>query len=290
MKKNTLLAFFIFLPLFIYSQQCPDPVLESHQYFCPGATNTLDDFDVTATGTLQWYVHSLPTRRSSDLDPIVNGVVYFVSQTNAPTCTESNLIPVVGYYSEMPRPDAKSNQYFCSSFNPTLDDFIVTATGTLTWYDDINQTTVLPGTTPLANNTTYYVSQQNALTCTESELTPVTAHLLNQHPTPIADSHQYFCAGATPTLDDFEVISPGNIEWTANPNHGVPLPGTTPIVDGTTYYVRTVGTGCQPSIRVSVTGHFTSMPDPIADSYQYFCSNSHQTLRDFAVDAIGTLT
>src|SRR5690625_7874563 len=131
MKKNTLLAFFIFLPLFIYSPQCPDPVLESHQCFCPAGTNTLDDFDVTATGTLQWYADATGTNPLSGTDPIVNGVVYFVSQTNAPTCTESNLIPVVGYYSEMPRPDAKSNQYFCSSLNPTLDYFFVKVTGTL---------------------------------------------------------------------------------------------------------------------------------------------------------------
>lgn len=55
---------------------------------------------------------------------------------------------------------------------------------------------------------------------------------------PVAEQKQYFCTGASITLDDLEVdpVS-GNLSWYDDETLNNSLPGTTPVVDGETYYV-----------------------------------------------------
>lgn len=55
---------------------------------------------------------------------------------------------------------------------------------------------------------------------------------------PVAETEQYFCTGSSITLDDLEVdpVS-GTLTWFEDSALTNTLPGTTPVVDGETYYV-----------------------------------------------------
>src|SRR5690554_4752185 len=81
---------------------------------------------------------------------------------------------------QCPDPVADGVQYFCTGSSQTLNDLTVTPAGTLTWYDDDIKTNTLPGTTPIVNGTTYYVSNTEG-GCTESDLVPITARLQSLH-------------------------------------------------------------------------------------------------------------
>src|SRR5690554_541903 len=81
---------------------------------------------------------------------------------------------------QCPDPVADGVQYFCTGSSQTLNDLTVTAAGTLTWYDDDIMTNTLPGTTPIVNGTTYYVSNTE-IGCAESDLVPITAYLQSTH-------------------------------------------------------------------------------------------------------------
>src|SRR5690554_7579088 len=90
---------------------------------------------------------------------------------------------------QCPDPVADGVQYFCTGSSPTLNDLAVTAAGTLTWYDDDIMTNTLPGTTPIVNGTTYYVSNTE-VGCTESDLDRKSTRLNSSH---VRISYAVFC-------------------------------------------------------------------------------------------------
>lgn len=73
-------------------------------------------------------------------------------------------------------PEAEVTQEF--NTGETLADLTVSAEGTLTWYADEDLIEVLDENTPLADETTYYVTQTNIIGC-ESEAAAVTVAFLS---------------------------------------------------------------------------------------------------------------
>lgn len=117
------------------------------------------------------------------------------------------------------------------------------------WYDDEFGGTLLGTGSPfitasLYETTSFWVESQNitgtGLTCSSPREEVVVVVLAPE--IPIGDSNQTFNPGET--LADLDVTGT-NLTWYANSNGTVVLPETTPLVDGTTYYVSQSDEDCE---------------------------------------------
>lgn len=309
MKKNTLIAFFIFLPLFIYSQQCPDPVVNSPQYFCAGGPQTLDDFTVTATGTLQWYADAGGLTPLPGTTPIVHGDTYYVSTEDPGVCTESNLVPVVGYlgayhldvspvscinlgehiYVIDPN-DVVTFELYDINGNPQNARWRRTGAanqyGAPMYIDN-------PPTLPLFNNpggfdTVYFAgADPNSVYTYEVQVLnptgPCPAETFNITILTGAWIYDDFCFGDTTTLDGLGI--PGsNISWYDDPAGNNNILGTTIIEGGTTYYAGLNDPNCADLLPVVV--EYKIEPPTASGSYFMFCTSA--TWASIGVPGMGT--
>ncbi|THD34259.1 MAG: hypothetical protein DI588_03690, partial [Flavobacterium johnsoniae] len=136
---------------------------------------------------------------------------------------------------EVVPPVAEEIQEFCSTANPTISNLAIQGTQ-VKWYASANATQELPANTTLVDGTTYYATQ-TVNGCESPERTLVIVILNDRLPVPQGAPLQEFEEGAT--IADL-VVTPANVIWYASYNDAVnntnPLPPTTPLVDGTTYY------------------------------------------------------
>lgn len=280
MKKITFLLFFIFLPVVLFSQQCPEPIADEVQYFCTGNTKTLNDLTVTtpAPGTvLTWYADAAGTTVLPGTTTIVNGTTYYVSNVDPgdptttpptpPACTESDLVPITVYIQSV-----HFDVSPVSCINLGNNVFLVDPADTVTInLLDINGAPVAGTWSPvgaplywnstLANphfnipwSTLYFgnadpnkkyvftVQTQNGTCPADTQtLTIFTgAYIYND-----------LCYGATTTLDDIGI--PGdNITWYSDAQGTVSIPETTVIEGGVTYYAGFGDPSCPDLLPVKV--------------------------------------
>ena len=102
-------------------------------------------------------------------------------------------------------------------------------------------------------------------------------------PAPVAKAHQLFAAEDYSTLEDIDVtvVDWAVLVWYVAEAGGNPLPLTTPLTDGDTYYAGAHSNGVD-SVRVPVTVH-DGVPAPEADSPQTFEDGA--TVADIEVTA-----
>lgn len=131
----------------------------------------------------------------------------------------------------------------------------------LRWYDA--QTggtllaTVLPGVpfTPSPTiTTTYYVTAARVGCPEESLRIPVEVTVISAGTPTTTDITQEFCSYTNPTLASLQV-NETNLAFYADASGGTTLPSTTPLADGTTYYVVLVDpvSGCESATRLAIT-------------------------------------
>lgn len=144
-----------------------------------------------------------------------NTVYYFfynwtVEVGSADICTSDREEVVVTVNPIPDAPIGDANQDFVEG--ETLDDLDVTATGTLTWYEDADGTIELPGSTVLEDGETYYVSQTVDL-C-ESPLLAITVNKILDisdfthasvkiYPNPAAD---FFYVQSDQSIDEIRIF------------------------------------------------------------------------------------
>ena len=85
-----------------------------------------------------------------------NGFTYYATQTI--NGCESDRNPVLVNIQNTAAPIGGANQTFCSTQNATLADISINGTNII-WYANNSSTTVLPNTTPLLDNTSYFATQ-----------------------------------------------------------------------------------------------------------------------------------
>ncbi len=172
-----------------------------------------------------------------------------------------------------------SPQNFCIQQNATLNNIAITGQN-IKWYDAAAAGTLLPNTTLLQNNTTYYASQ--SINGCESERVPVKINIQNTPP-PTGDANQPFCSGSNPTIASI-MVTGDLVKWYDTASNGTLLPTTTNLQDGKTYYVSQTVNNCE-SQRFAVTVSVKDTPlAPLELNSRAFCKSENATLNDIQID------
>jgi len=138
---------------------------------CAGTTATLI---ATSSSTINWYDSedgTIPIFTGSEFTTpeLFETTSYWVEASGSGECA-SERVEIVVMVHQTPAPVAVHVQEF--EEGETLADLEVEAEGTLTWYADGALTTELPETTPLVDDTTYWVTQ--TIDGCESQATDIT--------------------------------------------------------------------------------------------------------------------
>jgi len=139
-------------------------------------------------------------------------------------------------------------QTFCIQQNATINDIVISGQN-IKWYDAPTGGNLINGSTPLLDGATYYASQ-TINTC-ESARVPVLITIYTT-PAPTGTNLQTFCATQNATLNDV-VLTGTSINWYSSVSSISPLPLSTPLVDGVTYFASQTANGCESVGRLAVS-------------------------------------
>ena len=138
----------------IYTPQ--NPIESSVQTFCNSATIA----NLQATGTtIQWYsslIEKIPLLTTTAL---VNGSVYYASQTS--NGCESKRAEVTVQINKTVAPNAPEGQTFCLEKPATIADILIDNPNSLIWFDAASDGNILPQTTVLQNGEIVFVATYN---------------------------------------------------------------------------------------------------------------------------------
>jgi len=249
------------IPIIVNIQNTLPPTGNANQLFCSGQNPTIANIDITGS-LIKWY----DTSTNGNLIPITsniqNGKTYYASQT-INGCESQRLAINVSIGNTPNAPVEIYSHSYCKSENATLSNLQMTGQN-IKWYDTNISASVLPNTTLLENNKTYYASQ--TLGC-ESDRTPVLVQVYNTA-LPTGSTTKQFCIDENATLASIG-ISGINIKWYDASTNGNILPQTTLLQTGLYYATQTLN-NCE-SERLAVTVKIQDTQIPIADSPQKFC-------------------
>lgn len=155
-------------------------------------------------------------------------------------------------------------QIFCKSTNPTVANIQITGQN-IKWYNAAGN--LLPSTTALVNGQTYYASQ--TINGCESDKIAIQV-TVNETPKPTGNAVQDFCASANPTLASLVVTGTSLKFYDAAGNI---LPLTTPLVNGTVYYVTQTLNNCE-SEKLAITVTLSTNNVPANDYSATFCNST----------------
>lgn len=149
------------------------PTLTSPQNFCIQQNATLNSIVITGQN-IKWYDALTNGNLLLNSTALINGTTYYASQT-LNNC-ESNRVALTVNIQDTAVPNG-TNQSFCASQNATLNNIVVAGTN-INWYTTNTSTTILPSSTILANNVTYY-GTQTVNNCESVTRLPITITLIN---------------------------------------------------------------------------------------------------------------
>jgi hypothetical protein len=196
--------------------------------------------------------------------------------TNGVTCREYVTISV----NDLPEaPTGESVNYFinCDSFSPTLNDAIATLTGeNIKLYDAAVGGNLLDPNSNIVDGQVVYASQILDL-CESSDRLEVQLNLytLEMPVTAAPNNTVSFCNEQNLTILELAPAQTATDRlWYETATSTIPIPETTPLVDGVTYYVSNYNleTGCE-SDRLAMTVEINNPEAPTGDAVQSFCDN-----------------
>jgi gliding motility-associated-like protein/uncharacterized repeat protein (TIGR01451 family) len=135
----------------------PPTTANDTQTFCASNNPTVGDIQVNEANVI-WYNSSAGTTPLNDSDVLVDGQVYYASQTLNGCESVSRLAVTVNISNTPPPTTSNSSQEFCSVDNPTIADLQVNESN-VTWYDMATGGTAYNTTDALTDGFTYYASQ-----------------------------------------------------------------------------------------------------------------------------------
>ncbi len=237
------------------------PTGTTNQLFCTGQNPTIANLEITET-SIKWY--DAPTNGSllSKTTTLQDGKTYYASQT-INNCEGPRFGVTASIVNTPPIPTGNSEQSFCKKENKTLNDIQITGQN-IKWFDTYFSASVLPNTTLLENNRTYYVSQ--TIGC-ESDRIPILVHVYDT-PLPTGNNNQQFCIDELATIENLRITGSA-LKWYDAAVNGNILQETDLLHTGT-YYVSQTLNNCE-SERLPITVKIQDTQIPIADSPQQFC-------------------
>ncbi|WP_017495193.1 T9SS type B sorting domain-containing protein [Flavobacterium sp. WG21] len=245
------------------------PEADKDQYFCASLNPTINDLKPCAK-FINWYdskTATVPLERNLLLE---NGKTYYASYLE--NCSENERLSVT-IHLNIPTLPIITNSTFCKKDNPKLSQISILGSN-LKWYNSLLGGDLLPSTTLLKSNTTYYVSQQESTSKCESQRVAVTPILNGDIIIP--NSPQTFCIQQNATLASIQIAG-NNIKWYDAQTAGTLLSNTTLLQNGLTYYATQTINGCE-SERIPVTVNIQNTAAPTGDANQPFCTGQNPTI------------
>jgi gliding motility-associated-like protein len=233
------------LPVTVTINQSPFAPISTNQIFCEDEYATISELNVTGQN-VKWYL-SLTDTTSLPINTILqNNTNYYCSQTINGCESDRTLINVT--VNSVTLPTLISPQIFCIQQNATLNSIAITGQN-IKWYDAQTGGNLLLSSTNLVDGTTYYASQ--TINSCESLRVPVLINIQNTL-TPTGNASQSFCSTQNATLNNISV-SGSNIIWYNSATSTTPLPLSTVLANGVTYYATQTINNCESVNRLSVT-------------------------------------
>ena len=270
---------------------------ESPQVFCSADMPTIADIAISgadAGNIVTWYDSVSLTGELSEATALVDGMTYYVTQTNDDTC-ESEATAITVTVSVNPEaPTGPADQLFCSSDypSPTFADIDATGADTniLHYYDTAGNE--YSSTDTLVSGT-YSITQTNEFDCESTTSLLVEVTVSETPGAPVGPAEQLFCLVDEMTVGDLEVEADlGNyVTWYDAETGGDVLDEAMLLETGMYYASQTNPDTCESVEMLAVSVTVTETPDaPEGDSEQSFCASDYPTVGDLSVTADGDNT
>ena len=222
----------------------PTPIFTILQ---PDCSNTKGQITVTTVATEYSFDNGV-TWSPNSISIFLNPGNYTIKIKNSLGCISIGSLAVINSFTNFPSlPTVVSPQTFCLLQNATLNSITISGQN-ITWYHALTGGTILPLSTILQNNITYFASQ--TISGCEGPRKPV-AIIINNTATPTATATQSFCSNTNPNLSNVTIIGT-NINWYASANSSSVLPNSTSLQNGSTYYASQTINGCE-SLKIAIT-------------------------------------
>ena len=266
----------------------------NHTYFYPftatsnsvyfGFRDNVNYGDNSGTITFKLYEISSPLSSMITVTPFETTEYWVDVTTNGVTCREYITINV-NDLPDAPTGEAENYFIYCDTFSPTLESVISTLTGdNIQFYDSEDGGDLLNVSSLIYDGQIVYASQSVGL-CESSERFEVILNLyvLDNPFTDSPNNTVSFC-----NLENLTILNLAPAQtatsrlWYETEFSTTPIPETTLLVDGATYYVTNYDpiSGCE-SDRLAMSVLLNTPAAPAGDSVQSFCDVS--TIADLTV-------
>jgi gliding motility-associated-like protein len=203
-------------------------------------------------------------------DPTVDtsGSYTYTVLATAPCTTDASAVLTITVEDSSAPTIVNATPSFCVVDDATVADLdaSISATGTITWYDDPAMTTVLNPTDTLVDGEDYYATQTSTSGCESSQNVMIVA-TINDAPTPtLIDASADYCINDDPSISDLtlNIVENGSpdydVIWYDAALDGNVLSESTPLSSGSTYFAVLLDlvTGCESSVRLQVSPDLTA--------------------------------
>ena len=197
-----------------------------------------------------------------------------VIKNNLGCISEVTSIDILPYTNNTPKPIANASQSFCIQQNALIQDIAISGSA-ITWYDSVTGGSILSSSTSLQNGKTYFASQKVGGCESERIAVKIT---INATPAPTGNALQEFCINQNATITNLNVIG-SNIQWYTSSTGGIPVPNTTALQNGVTYYATQTLNGCESVQRLAVKVSIVSSNIPSNDYSTTLCAVGNDPLQ-----------
>lgn len=249
------------IPVTVTITTVPNPVVDTTQAFCPGATVADLDAEAATGGMLVWSSTQGGTALT-DNTPLATGN-YYVSQHLGSCHTAGIQVAVTINNPTLPVVQPLT---FCAGATVAQLTAQTTTGSTLEW--SLTDGGAILGTTTELQTNTYYV--RAAIGDCESAFVPVSVTINSEVAEVLTNANQTFCAGSTVAELFAEGANTGIIQWSLTEG-GAVLAASTQLQSGT-YFVRQIVSECE-SDWTSVTVAISTIPAVTTQATQTFCEN-----------------
>jgi gliding motility-associated-like protein len=263
----------------------PPITISQSKTFCEIEKATIANLNEPGN-VLLWYATETSTTPLNATDLLVDGSIYWATQTIAATgCEITNRLKVtISIIKIIPPTTTQPNQIFCEIENAKISDLNASGSGIL-WYATETSTTPINAADLLVNGASYWATQTNATSGCESASRLAITVVINATPPPTTtNENQTFCIKDylpnAPTIANLSASGSG-ILWYATATSTSPLNNSTVLLDGTAYWATqtNVTTGCESVLRLLVNVSIINPATPTTTSInQAFCAADKPTV------------